>query len=346
MIDYIIYGIYYSISTVILLNIVLWVWKELSMGICHHEDSLNGKLIVITGGNNGIGFETSLDLVKRGAKVIIGCRKTQNVVTIIKSSVPGADVEVLKLDLSSNKSIRNFADEIKSKYGVIDILINNAGMVSEEKKESEDGFELVMATNYLGHALLNHLLLDLVKRAGIANKDFSRIILVSSLASADKNAVKDLCKTGQDNTYDINFGVQNMKNMQDPYRQYGKSKLAQIMYGKHLSKLLLEENCNTMVSSLHPGFVRTGIFQGFPKERQMFIKLASYVLGKTPLQGAQTTLHLALSNFSDEDRKLLGGKFFCDCRSKNLVNAFMPKVIDDPVACKSIWDETMKALEI
>ena len=341
MIELLISLIYYLIAFFVYLHLFLWIWKEVSMGICRSEASLKGKLVLITGGNNGIGFETSVELAKRGAKLIIGCRSTQNVKTRIQKIVPEAEVEVHKLDLSSNKSIHHFADEIKSKYDAIDTLINNAGMVTTEERKSEDGYELTMATNYLGHALLNHLLLDLVKKAGEAGEEYSRIILVASMAGQDKRAADELCHLRPDHKYDIDLGVKTMEN----FNQYGKSKLAQIMYAKHLAKLLKEEGCNTMVASLHPGFVRTDIFQGIPPGgRAKFIAWLSYAVGKTAFQGAQTTIYLALTTFSDFKNK--SGMFFNDCRSKNWHDFRMPKVVGDPEACKALWDKTMALLKI
>ena len=349
MIDSVIALIYYITIVVISIHVVPWIYKELTMGICRCKGSLKGKVVLITGGNNGIGFETSLELVRRGAKLIIGCRNTQNVEHRICDHVPGANVEVHKLDLSSSKSIRAFADEIKSKYDSIDILINNAGMVNKENKRSVDGYELVMATNYLGHALLNHLLMDLVKRAGQAGSDCSRIILVSSLASGEKKAANHLCSfNSSKKNYDINFESGTLKELgsDDFGGQYGKSKLAQIMYGKHLAKTLKDENCNTMVASLHPGFVRTDIFQGLPAgPRLKFIMWAGYTVGKSCLQGAQTTIYLALCDPSQIIAQS-NGHFFSDCRSKNWFNSLLPKAIDDPVACKALWDETMRLLKV
>ena len=342
MFDYLTSFFYYVVISISSTHVLLWIWKELSMGICRCKGNLKGKIVLITGGNNGIGFETSLELARRGAKLIIGCRKIQNLETRIQKIVPGAEVEAIRLDLSSNASIKKFAEEVKSKYDIIDVLINNAGMVTRDMKKSEDGFELLMATNYLGHALLNHLLLDLVKKAGeVVGGDCSRIILVSSLASADKKAANDLCQFRHNNSYDVDFGVKIMRH------QYGKSKLAQIMYGKHLARLLSEEDkCNTMVASLHPGFVRTDIFQGLPPGPQLkFISWIGYVLGKSSWQGAQTTVHLAICNFSHPMNET-SGTFFCDCRSKNWFNFHMPKIIKDPVACKSVYDETMRLLKL
>ena len=346
MFNYFISFVYHITIGIISIHVLSWIWKELSMGICRCKGSLNGKVVLITGGNNGIGFETTVELARRGARLIIGCRNTKNVESRIQNLVPDAEVELIQLDLSSCKSIQKFAEEIKVKYDKIDVLINNAGMGNQRgtQKESKDGFELTMATNYLGHALLNHLLLDLVKRAGQGGDGCSRIILVSSIASADKKAALDLCQLGPDaKSYNINFGV---KEMGHPV-QYGKSKLAQIMYGKHLAKVFEEQDCNTLVASLHPGFVRTDIFQIIPPgPKKALIDWASYVVGKTPFQGAQTTIHLALCNFSLPFLNKNNGNFYSDCRLYNWYDFIIPKLINDPVACKSVWDETMKVLTI
>jgi len=339
MIDFLIDVTYYLATFLVYLHVFLWIWNQLTMGICKSKKFLKGKVVLITGGNNGIGFETSVELAKRGAKLIIGCRNTQNVETRIQKMVPGADIEVYKLDLSSNKSIRNFAEEVKSKYNAIDTLINNAGMYTFEEKKSEDGYDLLMATNYLGHALLNHLLLDLVKRAGEASQDYSRIILVSSMAGQNKRIANELCNLRTNNEYDIDLGVKTMRH------QYGKSKLAQVLYAKHLAKLLKDEGCNAMVASLHPGFVRTDIFQGLPKGGYAkFVMWVSYVVGKTAYQGAQTTIYLATTNFSDFKDK--SGNYFNDCRSKNWYDFLVPKVVEDPEACKALWEKTMALLKV
>ena len=104
-------AMYYSVIVVLLSPFILWVYKELTMGICRCEASMNGKVVLITGGNNGIGFETAVNLAKRGAKLIIGCRTIQNVVNKVHQRVPDATVDVIKLDLSSKSSIYDFAEK-------------------------------------------------------------------------------------------------------------------------------------------------------------------------------------------------------------------------------------------
>ena len=332
---------------VFLLPICIWLYKELTMGICTSETSLDGKVVLITGGSNGIGFETAIDLAKRGAKLIIGCRKTNGLIEKIQRRVPGAHVDVIPLDLSAKSSIHDFVEQVKSKYNSIHVLINNAGMVNSadgpvERVETKDGFELVMATNHLGHCLLNHSLLDLVQNGAEDSNSVSRIILVSSMAVMSPEAL-DICKPQKNGTYAVNFDLE--ENVKDARRQYSKTKLAQVMYANHLAEKFLEENEKICISCLHPGFVRTEIFDGFPKQAQGIVKALSYIMGKNPWQGAQTTLHLATQNFEDPIKEI-NGKFFADCRSNLGYQFLFPKIMKDELACKYVYDETLKILGI
>ena len=336
---------YYIFMFLLLMPLLLWLYKELTMGICQCKSSMSGKVVLITGGNNGIGFETSVDLAKRGATLIIGCRKTHNVVTKIQHRVADAVVDVFKLDLTSKSSIHHFAEEVRNKYNAIDVVINNAGMINSvdgpmERIETEDGFELVMATNYLGHCLLNHLLLDLVKNAGNEGDYSSRFILVSSIAIMAPEAL-DLCKRKRKASYEINFDLDKLEK--DARRQYSKTKLAQVMYAKHLAKILKEEKCNSIVTCAHPGFVRTEILNGVPKQAQGIFKAIGYILGKNTWQGAQTSIHLAVGNFNNNQEEITGS-FFADCKSNLWFRFLMPQIINDTLACESVYKETMNVL--
>ena len=311
------------------------------MGICQCKGSMKGKVVVITGGNKGIGFETSVDLAKRGAQLVIGCRKTHHVMNKIESRVPGSKADVISLDLSSRKSIYDFAENVKSNYGAIDVLINNAGMINvdygpEKRHETVDGIEVVMATNHLGHALLNHLLLDLVKKAGEAD-NFSRIILVSSMEVAAPEA-RDLYSKEK-----VNFDVP--EKLKDARYQYSKSKLAQVMYGNHLARILKDEGCNTTVATLHPGIIYTDLFNGYPKMVKAFVKIFCHIAGKNTLQGAQTTIHLAVAKFSNPTSDV-SGRFFADCKSNSWVSSWVPKLCKNPIACQKVYEETIKVLDL
>ena len=320
----------------------LWLWKELTMGICRIKDkSLNGKTVLITGGNSGIGFETAVELAKRGAKLIIGCRNVKNVEMKIRSLAPAVEnIECVRLDLSSFESIQEFAKEIKSRHDHVHILINNAGISKSDQKLSNEGFEMTIGTNYIGHALLNNLLMDLVKKAGEDGEDYSRIILVSSITALNKKAANDLCtKYSGNGSYCIDFSGDV------PFEQYAKSKLSQIMYAKHLGELLNEEECRTLVLSLHPGIVRTNIWEAFKKPLlRRIVQFSNYLIGKTPWQGAQTTVHLCLMDLSPFTPNELNGNFYSDCRSRHWINHFLPKIVQDKHACKYLYEETMKLI--
>jgi len=128
------------------------------------------------------------------------------------------------------------------------------------------------------------------------------------------------------------------------FEQYAKSKLSQIMYGKHLAKILDDEACRTLVFSLHPGIVRTNIWSAFKKPLlKKVVQFSNYLIGKTPWQGAQTTMHLCVNNFSNS-RKDISGTFYSDCRPRHWINYFLPKIVDDKLACKALWNETMKLI--
>ena len=113
-----------------------------------------------------------------------------------------------------------------------------------------------------------------------------------------------------------------------------------------MAKILEDENCNTIVASVHPGVVRTEIFGGVPTNEQPFWRVVGYLLGKSTWQGAQTSIHLATSEYSNPMSEV-NGKFFSDCRPKHWMDGsipFLPKVATDPVACKQVWEETMALL--
>lgn len=146
---------------------------------CPSKVRVNGKTVVITGGNTGIGKETARELAARGGRVIIACRdavKSATAVSEIKRKTGNEQVFHKRLDLASADSIRRFAGEILDEEGRIDILILNAGVMFTPYMQTKDGFEFQFGVNHLGHFLLTHLLLDRVKESAP-----SRVVVVSSL---------------------------------------------------------------------------------------------------------------------------------------------------------------------
>lgn len=146
---------------------------------------LDGKVAIVTGSDSGIGFETALDLAKRGARVILACRnslKAEKAVQKIIKKSGNKKIDYQHMDLSDLDSVNDFAKNIKSKIDQLDILINNAGVMGcPDSWKTKQGFDMQFGVNYLGHFLLTHLLLDLIKKTSK-----SRIINVSSCVHFSK----------------------------------------------------------------------------------------------------------------------------------------------------------------
>ncbi|KAJ8944281.1 hypothetical protein NQ318_009658 [Aromia moschata] len=155
-----------SILVVGFLTVVslLKFYAYISCGYFHDRVKMDGKTVIITGANGGIGKETAREIAKRGARVIMACRNLDTGKAArdeIVESTKNENVIIKKLDLSSRKSIREFAEDIIRTEPRLDVLIHNAGTGESKFKTTEDGLELTMATNHFGPFLLTHLLVVL-----------------------------------------------------------------------------------------------------------------------------------------------------------------------------------------
>ena len=129
---------------------------------------MSNKTVIVTGGNSGIGRESAIALSKMGAEIIMACREqayghetpVADVIAEIETLVPDAKLSFIPLDLACLASIRNFVERFLQQYDRLDVLLNNAGVLSPKKLQTRDGFELTMGTNHLGPFLLTNLLLD------------------------------------------------------------------------------------------------------------------------------------------------------------------------------------------
>lgn len=257
---------------------------------------MNGKNILITGGNAGIGLATAIALAKQGANIYIVSRsndKAQQAVKQIIEQSGNNHIHYFTANLSSQKSIRQLTRQIKTQLSVVDVLINNAGGVFPEYQLSEDGLEMTIATNHFAYFLLTNLLLDLIKKS-----DYARIINVAS-----------------DSHYSGKIDFDSFCNKK-PYRiskAYAQSKLANVLFTNRLAALL--SNSHITVNSLHPGVVKTNIGN---KNVQWYASLAWSLFsgwrGVTVEEGAQTSIYLA----SSPHVKGISGKYFDKCREKNL----------------------------
>jgi len=240
-----------------------------------------GRNIVVTGGTSGIGIEAIKKLVKLGARVIVGCRTPElaqkKFDDLFKMDFCVGSVEVYNLDLSSIKSVRSFSQIIISLDCPIHVLINNAGAIVFERKVTKDGFEEQLATNYLGHFLLSHLLLSKLKTSGQPGAP-ARIVNVSSCAH--------YCGSWMD------LSDLNSSQSYSPEQVYGNSKAALIMFTMYLSNMLKSYQVPIQVLSVHPGVAFTNFYTNVTWV-QVLPSLAKLVM-KTAEQGGDTLVHAAL----------------------------------------------------
>lgn len=207
--------------------------------------SLAGKIFLVTGANSGLGFGTSKELAKKGAKVIMTARnlqKGENAVAVIKSEVNNADLILKQLDLADLNAVEQFANEFKNEFQQLDVLINNAGvMMPNEREETKQGFELQFGTNHIGHFVLTSHLLPVLERT-----PNSRIVTLSSLVAKMSKA-------------DIYWDDLQWEKSYDKMAAYAQSKLANMMFAVELQKRLAEKKSNTISVMAHPGYTATNL---------------------------------------------------------------------------------------
>jgi len=294
-----------------LLLAALWVWKELTMGIHLGQERLDGKLVVITGANCGIGLETAKELARRGATLILGCRSRERGETAVREIVASSSntrVEMVELDLLDLSSVRRFAKEVAGRPQPIHLLINNAGFwdgagrktwAAGKSHLSADGLEFVTQCNHLAPFLLTNLL-----RARLAAAGTARVINVSSIAAVLNWQGIGRAPLDMDN---INYAKDH--SPQALKFAYHNSKLMNILFSREMSRRWGSLGITSY--SAHPGLVRTEVFRNFSAMFESGMVFLGWAVGKSCLQGAHTTLHLALQPGLEGQ----SGSFFGDCRN-------------------------------
>jgi NAD(P)-dependent dehydrogenase (short-subunit alcohol dehydrogenase family) len=273
---------------------------------------MRGKVVVITGGNSGIGLAAAREIARKGATVVITARsemKGASALDIIRRYSKNDASAVLPLDLASFASIRTFADRMLNDYERLDVLVNNAGGLLSQRQLTQEGYEMTFGVNHLGHFLLTELLLDRLKRSAP-----SRIVNVSSIGHR--------------------FGAMSFadpmyeRRSYNPTDAYNQSKLANVLFTRELARRL--EGTGVIANSMHPGAVRTGFgsaddTKGF--ERAVMVVGRPFMISAR--RGAKTIIHLACS----PDVADVSGEYFVRCKphvaSKNGRN--------DTAAAK-LWD--------
>mmetsp|Transcript_8500 Transcript_8500/g.10905 ORF Transcript_8500/g.10905 Transcript_8500/m.10905 type:complete len:397 (-) Transcript_8500:32-1222(-) len=298
---------------------------------------LDGKVIVITGGNTGLGLETAKRLAAGGATVVLTSRnpvKGAKAVQAVEDYEPSSKGKVfsLSLDLCDLADVKAFPNKYRDLLGErkIDVLVNNAGVMAvPEFETSKDGFEKTFATNHLGHFALTALLFPSLNKGG-------RIVNVSSMAHLIVADGLDMDNLNAEKGY-------------KPWDAYGRSKLENVLFTKELQNRIDKAGLSLTAVTLHPGVVRTDLARYLvgedtyvPMDEQKNAKLSldPKTLALLPLvyftkavdRGA--TSQVWLSSFQGSD---VGGKFFQNCKEVKLGTAAC-----DLDKAKQLWDVSSK----
>lgn len=254
---------------------------------------MEGQTCLVTGASSGVGLETAIGLARLGGTVVMTARneaKGKAALSRVISRSGSENVDLMMVDFASMASIRRFADEFKSKYNRLDVLVNNAGAVNMSRSETENGFETTFGVNHLGYFLLTNLLLDVVKASAP-----SRIVNVSSRAHMRAQ---------------MDFDDLNSERSYRGFTAYGRSKLANVLFTYELARRL--EGTGVTANCLHPGVVRSGFGQNANNGWLGIFFKTFYTLAvpfsKSNAQGAETSIYLAAS----PEVEGVTGKYFAD----------------------------------
>ncbi|CAF1370029.1 unnamed protein product [Adineta steineri] len=313
----------YHKSFVIISGTVLtgWLYNKywINRRLFSSCQSMEGKTVLITGGNTGIGYETAKDLLQRGARVIIACRNVNKGYEAIhklvnESGCSKLNIRVMECDLCSFDSVRNLAKLYNEEEDRLDILICNAGLGYSSTIITKDGFNPVIQTNYLSHFLLTNLLLNKLKQSKPT---------VKSIDWSD--ALTQFHKTSL-------FGA------------YAPSKLFQILSTYKLKQDLLDnEDINSF--SLTPGLVSTSIKDPMEESINFFTSIFYYPLfylmkflfSKTPQSGAQTSIYCTIQSHLQKSKDL----YFENCTAVKSSPLTM-----DPLLAEKLWTISCQAVGI
>ncbi|ORY25376.1 NAD(P)-binding protein [Rhizoclosmatium globosum] len=300
-----------------------------------YQSQVQGKTILITGGNTGLGLETAKQLAGHGATVIFTSRSEKNgeaAVKTIKEAYPSANVTFLQMDLASVQSVKAFATQFLATYSTLNILINNAGVMACPKTFTTDGFETQFGVNHLGHFYLTQLLLPLLLKS--ASKAFpSRIVTLSSVGQFFYAPPEG-----------IMFDDLNADQSYNSWVRYGHAKLANVLFAKEINARYASKNLISV--AVHPGMViGTDLKRHFDFWNvidtvwQVATKPGALgvVMGernKSIPEGASTTVLCAVGS------DIAGGGFYYDCKISE--GEKLHPLAGDADLAKRLWDVSEK----
>ncbi len=282
---------------------------------------MDDTVCLVTGANGGIGLETARALATRGATVVMAGRdaaKIDRAVAEVTRTAPAGRAEPLVCDLASRRSVREAAEQFRTRHARLDLLINNAGLYLSDRRTTEDGFEATMGINHLGHFLLTHLLRDRLFASSAAR--------VVNVASNAHRAAKQ-------------FDPDDLRAERWAYggvRAYAESKLANVLYTRELARRW--SGRGVRVNAVHPGVVNSRI--AADGDARGLIRLL-WDLGRpfmlTPADGAKTTIHVATS----DEGGAVSGRYFA--RSAQVRPSKF--ALDDGLAAR-LWEASEQAVGV
>jgi NAD(P)-dependent dehydrogenase (short-subunit alcohol dehydrogenase family) len=241
-----------------------------------------GRVVIVTGANTGIGFETAAALAANNATVVMACRnrsKAEDAIVRIRERTPDAALEFIELDLASLASVERFAEAFAERHDRLDLLINNAGVMIPPFGHTEDGFELQFGCNHLGHFALTGRLVERLRAT-----PGSRVVTVASLAH----------RYGT-----MDFDNLNSEKGYDKMKAYGTSKLANLLFTLELQRRFDETGADVMATAAHPGWTGTDL-----QRHSSVIAFLNRFFAQKPATGALPTLRAAI------DPQARGGDYF------------------------------------
>jgi NAD(P)-dependent dehydrogenase (short-subunit alcohol dehydrogenase family) len=237
-----------------------------------------GRVVVVTGANSGLGYETSRQLAGRGAHVVLTARKPERgaaAVVRIREEFPRADVELRILDTADLDSVRAFADDFD---GPVHVLVNNAGVMMAPRQLTKQGQELHFATNHLGHFALTGLLLPHLETADAAAGDARVVTVTSTLHRMGKIDLDDLT------------GERSYK----PTSAYAQSKLANVLLALELDRRLRRNGSKIRAVLAHPGYAATNLQAAGPTGiTKAMLKISNALMAQSAAKGALPQLYAA-----------------------------------------------------
>ncbi len=278
--------------------------------------SLDGRIALVTGATSGIGQETAVGLAARGAQVVLVGRdraRAEAARKDVTERTGNSRVDVLLADFASLEAVRGLAREFCERYPALHLLVNNAGLVMRERVLTVDGYEMTLAVNHLAPFLLTHLLRERLLASGPA-----RVVNVASDAHKFTGGFDF-----DDPMAERGFGFPTVVT---GLRVYGRSKLANILFTAELARRL--EGTRVTANAVHPGGVATRLGTNTGALAKI-AQLPMRLFGKTPEQGAATSLYVATS----PELANTSGRYFAECREHQPSSA-----ASDGDAARRLWN--------